>query len=358
MNILIDVLLPFLRLGITGFGGPLALVAQMQTDFVEKRQWIPQEEFQQAFTLIKSMPGAVAFNTAVYLGKRRAGFLGALLAGLGLVMPAFLMILFFAANYSFFHASSLMDKLLTGMQAGALALILAAVKPLTGNYLKSIPFWTLVATAMILFSKTQIPEPMLILGGGILCILTKISKVESKNTLRSLPVLPQLFWICFKAGAFVFGSGIAIAPMLEKDFVQDLHWITHTEFMDALAVGQITPGPVLLTTTFLGHKVAGLAGAILATSGVFLAGFIHMTTWFPTAVNKLSRQKWIQDFLFGALAMVVGTILATVIRLLLPWSTLPQLYGVMAFSLLLAWKFKIPSWSIILIGAGLGPFIL
>jgi chromate transporter len=151
----------------------------------------------------------------------------------------------------------------------------------------------------------------------------------------------KLFWICFKAGAFVFGTGIAITPILERDFVQSMHWITHGEFMDALAIGQITPGPVLLTTTFLGYKVAGLLGAITATTGVFLAGFIHMSTWFPMAVEKLATQKWIEDFLFGALAMVVGTILVTVIVLLSKWTSSPILYLIVVFSLLESAEFLI-----------------
>jgi chromate transporter len=124
--------------------------------------------------------------------------------------------------------------------------------------------------------------------------------------------------------------------------------------MDALAVGQITPGPVLLTTTFLGHKVAGLPGALLATTGVFLAGFIHMMTWFPAAVEKLSRQKWIQDFLFGALAVVVGTILVTILVLGSEWRERPQIYLIVVLGLILSWRFKAPSWAIIISGAVLG----
>jgi chromate transporter len=128
-------------------------------------------------------------------------------------------------------------------------------------------------------------------------------------------------------------------------------WVTHSEFMDALAIGQITPGPVLLTTTFLGHKVAGIPGAFVATTGVFLAGFIHMMTWFPAAVNKLSKQKWIQDFLFGALAVVVGTIVVTVVVLASDWKSQPQYYLLVAACLFMAWKIKSPSWLIIIVGA-------
>ena len=363
MNRSLEVFLAFLRLGVTGFGGPLALVAQMQRDFVEKAQWIPVEEFQKAFTLIKSMPGAVAFNTAVYLGRRRAGYLGGILAGTALIAPAFVLILIFALNYSLLRSLPQLEKVLLGMQASALALIFAALKPLTGPFFKKKSFWVLCAIGAAVFATKFVPEPILILGGGICWLIFK--KYQSRTSTLAVVagstlvgLLSQLFLICFKAGAFVFGTGIAIAPMLERDFVQKMGWVTHSEFMDALAIGQITPGPVMLTTTFLGHKVAGIPGAFVATASVFLAGFIHMMTWFPAAVNKLSQQKWINDFLFGALAMVVGTIVVTLVVLGSDWTTQPILYVMVAIGLFMSWKIKAPSWAIIIAGALFGIVLL
>lgn len=359
----VEVFFGFLKLGITGFGGPLALVAQMQRDFIEKENWIPNEEFQKAFTLIKSMPGAVAFNTAVYLGRRRAGYIGGLAAALGLIGPAFVVILIFAANYSLLKSMPSLEKVLLGMQAAALALIIAALKPLTGPFLKEKSFWVLTLVAAGIFNTGKVAEPILILTGGIFWVF--FQKMKHKRSLGvlavsgvSIEIISKLFWICFKAGAFVFGTGIAIAPMLESDFVGKLGWVTHSEFMDALAVGQITPGPVLLTTTFLGHKVAGIPGAFVATSAVFLAGFIHMMTWFPAAVDKLSRQTWIKAFLFGALAVVVGTILVTVYVLGSDWTSQPILYLIVLLGLFLSWKTKAPSWAVIIGGAALGLVVL
>lgn len=352
-----EVFLSFLRLGLTGFGGPLALVAQMQRDFVEKRGWIPNEEFQQAFTLIKSLPGAVAFNTATYLGRRRAGFFGAVAAGVGLIAPAFLMILAFAASYSTLHESAVFQKILLGMQAAALALIVAAIRPLTGRFLHSILFWVLVVMGAALFATKEVPEPILILAGGLSMVAWRRYRRETSLAALGVAAIPQLFWLCFKAGAFVFGTGIAIAPLLERDFVEKLGWVTHAEFMDALAIGQVTPGPVMLTTTFLGHKVAGVPGAFVATIAVFLAGFIHMTTWFPAAVSRLSKTKWIDDFIFGALAMVVGTILVTVVVLAVPWASQPLVYVISLVVLGAALRTRSPSWLLIVIG-GLAGLLL
>lgn len=359
----LEVLLYFLRLGVTGFGGPLAIVAQMQRDLVEERRWISQDEFQQAFTLMKALPGAVAFNSAAYFGRRRAGILGAAAAGVGLIAPAFVAILIFAYSYSALADSVLVDKLLLGMQAAALALIIAALKPLTGKSLTSIPFWILVLTGAAVFATREVPEPALILAGGFGVLAFRRWRAKP-GTLHSVVVgpaaIPLLFWICFKAGAFVFGTGIAIAPMLQADFVERLGWVTHEEFMDALAIGQITPGPVLITATFLGDRVAGVWGALVATIGVFLAGFIHMATWFPGAVTKLSKTKWIDDFLFGALAMVVGAILVTVVVLgsAPDWRAHPLIYLISAVVLGFAMKTKAPSWSLIVGGALAGVVLL
>lgn len=358
-----EVFLGFLRLGFTGFGGPLALIAQMQRDFIEERKWIPPDEFQKAFTLIKAMPGAVAFNMAVYLGRRRGGYVGGFLAGVGLIGPAFVAIILFSSSYSRIHSLPMLSKVLTGMQAAALALILAALKPLAGPYLRQIGFWILVVVSAVVFALKGLSEPILILsfGGAYALWRHQIRQRRVASGAKVLilagassEILAKLFWICFKAGAFVFGTGIAIAPMLERDFVHDLGWLTHAEFMDGLAIGQITPGPVLLTTTFLGHKVAGLPGALVATTGVFLAGFFHMMTWFPPAVNALSRQRWIEDFLFGALAVVVGTILVTIGVLGSEWTDHPVIYAMVVFGVFLSWKTKAPSWAIVLVGAIFG----
>lgn len=360
MKALFEVFVGFLKLGFTGFGGPLALVAQMQRDFVDEKRWVDPEEFQTAFALIKSMPGAVAFNSAVYVGGKRAGFLGGVAAGFALIAPSFVFITAFASFYPVLSQSSAFDRIFDGMQAGALALILAALKPLTGRYFSSATFWALAAAAAGIFFADLIPEPVLIVGGGILVVLVKRHRASSAPASPAIGdplILAGLFWICFKAGAFVFGSGLAIAPMLEKDFVQRLAWVTRDEFMDALAIGQVTPGPVLLTTTFLGHKVAGLPGAFTATIGVFLAGFIHMSTWFPRAVKSLARKKWIDDFTLGALAMVTGTIVTTVVILGKDWAGKPAIYLILAGVFVAAMRTKLPSWLLIILG-GLAGLLL
>ncbi len=127
--------------------------------------------------------------------------------------------------------------------------------------------------------------------------------------------LSSLAGVCLRAGAFVFGTGVAIVPILEHDFVQNLHWITHREFLEALALGQVTPGPVVITVTYIGYKVAGMAGAVVATVSIFLPSFVHMVTWFPRFVKRMARQRWIKDFLLGSNAAVACSIFLAVITL-------------------------------------------
>jgi chromate transporter len=164
--------------------------------------------------------------------------------------------------------------------------------------------------------------------------------------------LSQLFWICFKSGAVVFGTGLAIVPVLETDFVQNLNLISHEQFMHALAFGQMTPGPVLITVTFLGYKVSGLMGAIVTTFAVFLPSFIHMSTWFPKAVLWMARQKWISGLVFGATAAVIGSLIFLSLRLCQENTMFQNILVVI--SIIALWKAKVPSWLLILLGGAAG----
>lgn len=357
-----EIFLFFLKLGFTGFGGPLALAAQMQQEAVEERGWISLEEFQKAFALIKAMPGALAFSTAVYLGRRAGGRIGGALAGVGLILPSATLLCLLAYFSAEAAGSPLLAAALGGMQASALALILLALRSLIAPYLKKTAFWILGAIGAYLFWQDLLMEPVLIVGFGLLGALAWVSSGRALLNAGGVvfaqadpEFLKKLGWICFKAGAFVFGTGVAIAPLLERDFVTRQGWITGPEFMNALALGQVTPGPVLLTTTYLGFQLAGILGALVATVSVYFASFFHMMTWFPPAVGYLSKQKWIDGFLYGALAAVAGTIVVTVVRLGGTISDQPWRLAwiVVAFGLGTYFR-KFPSWGWIFVGAFLG----
>lgn len=356
----------FLRLGLTGFGGPLALVATMQKELVEEKGWIELQKFQKILPLLKSMPGAFAFQTAVYFGYQKAGRWGAFIAGVSLLIPSFLLMIFLSHFLIEFSESRNLQILLQGFQWGALAIMAGAIPNLMRGHQKRVSFWIFLVLGCTLF-YLGVSEILCILLLGLLSGFIHSTKngiphkIWNRNwsfalpgfvALNSMnPTFEGLFWICFKAGAFVFGTGLAITPMLEHDFVRNLGWMTHSDFMTALAFGQMTPGPVLITVTMIGYKLLGWWGALLATVAVFLPGYIHMTTWFPIFSEKLIRMAQVQNFLKGALAAVVAAIIVTLLQLI-PTIGHPAMGLVSAIvSIILLLYFRWPSWLLIL-GSG------
>lgn len=372
----------FLRLGLFGFGGPMALIATMQKDLVEQRRWIESDQFNQAFPLIKAMPGAVGFMTAVFLGRHRAGSKGGWAAAIGLLLPSFSLMILFGAFYEQLRGASIAQAFLSGMQAGALGIIAASLKGLFWPHRHKPLFWILAIVAFALTLIAPRLEPILILSCGVgtallfqlrerkllpealrrmkIAILPIFANINDLSGFLIAPAsvalakseswwlsLAQLTWTCFKSGAFVFGSGLAIVPLMEHDFVQRLGWLSHDMFMDALAFGQITPGPVVITATFIGFKAMGLVGAIVATVAIFAPPFIHMMTWFPRFLNRLLKLSWISAFVMGAIAAVVGAIAATGVLLSQPWWNQPIQLAMISLVLVGALFTRLPAWSLI-----------
>lgn len=347
----------FLRLGTLGFGGPIALLAQMQRELVVERKWITEEEFSNSVGLIKAMPGPLAFSTAAYFGTRRGGFWGGTIAGWTLILPAFLLMLVLAATYEGYSSIPIVDSALKGMQAASLAIIIYSIQSLAGYSYKKWWFWVFLALSLVLL-RIDVAEPVVILLAGVLAIFSR-KLANSKALLSIAPVflinperLAELSWVCVKTGAVVFGTGLAMVPILESDFVTRTGWLTPNEFMNALAFGQMTPGPVLITVTFAGYQVSGIVGAIVATGAIFFPSYIHMTTWFPRFVGVLSRQAWIKDFTLGALAAVIAALLLVSYKLAEQNSLEQNL--IVGATLLTLFAFKLPSWLVIVLGGVAG----
>ncbi len=363
-----EVLFYFLRLGTLGFGGPLAVVGSIQKELVEKRKWMEEEDFNATFSLIKAMPGPVAFQTAVFMGRIRAGFFGGALAAFGLVTPAFCLMILFSIFFKSMNDLTFTHSILQGMQVAALGVILGSLKGLVKNNIKDFFFWVLVIVSGAINYKHPSIEPIVIIGFGLMIIAFKkfLRESASQLTIFSLAAplvlasnsIRDLALVCFKAGALVFGTGLAIVPMLQHDVVVKYKWLTQSEFLDALAFGQMTPGPVVITATYIGHKIAGMPGAIVATVAIFAAAFFHMSTWFPLVVNKLRGKKWINDFVFGAVAAVVGPIIVTVLKMGsdIPFNFFLILLVVSVFILTLI--NKIPLWLLIPMGGVINLIVL
>ena len=345
-----EVFLYFLKLGTTGFGGPLATISIMQRELIQERQWMKKEDFLGTLSLIKAMPGPVSFQTSVFLGHRRAGWKGALLAAFGLILPSFLMMLALAYALPYLEGTEGFASWLQGFQIAALVVILSSLRSFLELHWRHFDFWICVLLGIVTSHFRPFLEPLIILSCGLILA----SPLLPRRTLTLLPLfadpLGPLFWTMLKAGALVFGTGLAIIPILEADVVQNHQWIRHSEFMTAVAFGQITPGPVVIAATLIGFQVAGFGGALLATLGIFLPSFIHMTTWFPRAVEWLRQQKWITDFTRGALGAVVGSLFAVVLRLGGSTSWDPPAYLTVLVLAPAIWLWRWPSWA--LIGGG------
>lgn len=342
----LDLYLYFLKLGATGFGGPLALISSMQKELIEEQKVLPEEEFAQALALIKSMPGPVAVQLSSFIGRQKFGLVAAILCPIFFITPASVLMILFARSYSSFQESHPLQLFFTGMQAAALTLILGGGVALTRPYRKDWIYWTVVLFAGLALAYLKLAEPIVILASGALALALTHSR--SKLVLRSFVGL-DLFWICFKGGAFAFGTGLAIIPLLQGDFVQKHRWLTSQEFMDAVALGQLTPGPVTVTVTFVGYKVAGFLGAAIATVGIYSPGVFNMATWFPRVLTWFSKQVWVNPFVKGAIAAISAGILWVLWKLAFD---VPALSLVLPLILWLAsFRFKFPNWALIL-GSG------
>lgn len=312
----------FLILGATGFGGPLSLVQLMREEYVDRKKWLTQQEFDQVFTLIKAMPGPVAFQMAVFLGRRFYQIAGATLAGIGLILPSFLMIVSIGYFYENLAHLAYIKFAMNGFLYSVSAIILLSLKSMVITNYKSFAFWIIIFLSFCINWQGLVAEPIVIIGFGGLVVALKSKFLKNTNSVFSAAIILidwekiiQLFKTCLYAGAFVFGTGLAILPVLKSQFVDQFHWLVLQEFNDGVIFGQMTPGPVTITASFLGFRIAGFLGALVATFAIFLMPFIHMVTWFPSAVRWLSVQTWIKSFLLGATGAVIGSILVTVVRM-------------------------------------------
>ena len=284
----------FLKLGTIGFGGPVALVGFMHRDLVEQRRWMTEDTCRLTLALAQIMPGPQAAQTAIAIGYFEGGILGATLIGLTFVLPSFLMVIAISMLYVAYGGLWWMQALFYGIGATVIAIIAIAAYKLSRSTNKADPvLWTIFAvlTVVTVWAQAELAEFFIIAGlvaplvrawpgwnravlialsGAVLgLVIFLIGKwgVQAGGSAGSRDILAQILLFFTKAGAFVFGSGLAIVPFLQQGVVQQFGWLNEHQFLDAVAVAMITPGPVVITVAFIGFLVAGLAGAIMASVG-------------------------------------------------------------------------------------------
>lgn len=314
-----------LRLGAVGFGGPIALVGYMQRDLVEQRRAVTPSEFRDGLALAQLAPGPLAAQLAMYLGWLRGGSVGATLAGVAFVAPSFLMVLALSAAYVRYGGLPWMAGAFHGIGAAVIAVIARSAVRLTRITLGSDRLSWVCAVACALATAWLGREPVtLILGCGLLTMAVRqrtpaggesmgaaVSLLAMPSILPTLAVsageLVRLFAFFAAAGLFVFGSGLAIVPFLHTGVVLDHGWLTERQFVDAIAVSMITPGPVVITVAFIGYLVAGIAGAVVASLGVFAPVWLVVVLAAPH-FHRIANRPNIRAFVQGVTAATTGAI--------------------------------------------------
>jgi chromate transporter len=358
----------FLWLGTTGFGGPIALAGYMQRDLVERRRWVSREDYLEGLALAQLAPGPLAAQLAIYLGYLRAGILGASAVGLAFIGPSFLMVLAIASAYVRYGGLPWMQPAFYGIGAAAVAIIARSAWKLARMVLsKDRLLWAIFAVLAVSTAVTGREIVWLFLLGGVVAYLAKASLRATKShagfmvTLMGVGTVArgkvlELLLFFTKAGAFVFGSGLAIVPFLYGGVVEQHHWLTDRQFLDAVAVAMITPGPVVITSGFIGCLVAGPWGALAAAAGVFIPVYL-VVVFISPFFGKIAKNPQARAALQGVTAAATGAIAGAVYilgrRAIRDWAT--ALIAVVALGITLRWKVPEP---ILIAGAAVAGVLL
>jgi chromate transporter len=366
----------FLKLGSIGFGGPVALVGYMYHDLVETRRWITDEDYKEGLTLAQLMPGPLAAQLAMYLGYVHSRIVGATVAGIAFVLPSFLMVVAIGWAYVRYGGLPWMQAAFYGVGAAVIGIVaISAYKLTTKNIGKDKLLWAIYLATAGMTVWTQSESVWLFLGAGVLVWLVRappkrwFSKDAASGLMALGPhgtstcavatgfdwtLLTQLGAFFAKAGAFVFGSGLAIVPFLYGGVVHDHQWLSERQFLDAVAVAMITPGPVVITVGFIGYLIAGLPGAVVAALGTFLPCYLFTVLPAPY-FKKYGKRPDLLAFVAGVTAAAIGAIAGAVI-VLAERSVVDLLTALMALATIgLIWKVKkLPEPVLVAIAAIIG----
>jgi chromate transporter len=325
----------YLRLGLVGFGGPVALVGQMEREMVGEKKWLTKEEMREGIAVCQSLPGPLAIQVGIWISYIRGGFWGAWAGGWAFILPNFVIVAALGALYVHFGGLPWVTAIFYGVSPAVIALILHSCYRLTKLGMDDWLQWVLAAVAFAVTLAVRAEVAWIFLASGAVGILyygslfrARASASTTSSFLFGLPflvgaggdvsslnvMLGKLFIFFLKAGSLTFGSGLVIVPFLEKGLVQQTGWLNEREFLVAVAMGMMSPGPVVITATFVGYLVAGFWGALVATIGIFLPSFLLVLIVAPVLVRYRTNLN-VQGFIKGAYAAAIGTILGACVLL-------------------------------------------
>ena len=382
----------FLKLGAISFGGPAAAIGLMQDEVVRRRQWVTQQHYLDMLGLTNLIPGPNSTEMAISVGFARAGWAGLVVAGASFIVPAALITAAIAWAYVRFGTLPVAESLLAGVKPAVIAVIAIAVWRLGKIAVRDA--WLAVLGALALAAFLAKLSPLLILvAGGLLGMaaqqMRKIRRGKSsisaglsaglilfkKSSLlpgflsaflagavaASVPLtkrvpLARLGWFFLKVGAVLYGGGYVLFAFVDQGLVRDHHWLTQQQVLDAIAIGQFTPGPVLSTATFIGYLLGGAWGAVVATVAIFLPSFVYVAALGPV-LPKLRRSAWMAAFLDSvnacAVALMAGVTITLARDALRRW----PMWAIAAAALVVLWRWKInPAW--VVLGGGLAGLVL
>ncbi len=364
---LAELVLVFLKLGTTAFGGPAAHIAMMEDEFVRKRHWITEAEFLDRIAAASLIPGPSSTEVAIFIGQSKRGWAGLVVGGCCFIIPAAVLVTLIAAVYVRFGSLPQVAGMLYGIKPAVIEIILQALWSLARTAIKSKLLAVIGVLAVVLSGFGVAPLIVLAIAGiasGAAAWFKRQGNVSFAaiptfgklglllGTAAAVPVsMIRLFFSFLKIGAVVFGSGYVLLAFLRTEFIDRLHWLTERQLIDAVAVGQFTPGPVFTTATFIGYLVAGIPGALLATVGIFLPGFA-LVALSGRVLPRLRRSVWAAAILDG---VVVGSLALMAVvawqlgrASVIDWITL----GILVISTTLLLRFRINS-AWLIAGAGL-----
>ncbi|MCP9765443.1 chromate transporter [Lacihabitans soyangensis] len=366
-----EITLYFLKLGTVGFGGPAALIAYMHRDLVENKSWISEEDYKEGLALAQLAPGPLAAQLAIYLGYVHYRVLGATIVGLAFVIPSFLMVVLLGYLYTLYGGLSWIQAVFYGISAAVIGIIgLSSHKLVTKSIGNDYFLWVIFVITALFTVITESESVWLFFIGGVSYTLYKNPpKFQKTNFIAPLglsflgvsasdsDILVKIALFFAKAGAFVFGSGLAIVPFLYAGVVKEYHWLNEKQFLDAVAVAMITPGPVVITVGFIGYLVLGFKGALVAALATFLPCYFFTILPAPY-FKKYGGLPRIKSFVSGITAAAVGAISGAVIilgkRSLLDFNTI----AIALITVLLLWKYKKIQEPIVILGAAVLGYIL
>ncbi len=366
---LLEVAQVFLKLGTIAFGGPAAHIGMMRDEVVRRRQWLSDQEFLDLLGAAHLIPGPNSTEMTILLGAKRAGWRGLVIGGACFILPAMLIVTIFGWLYVNYGSLPQMEWLLYGVKPVMVAIIAQAVWELSKHAVKGPLTLAVGAMAFLLYALGIAEIPLLIAGGLLVMLIQNRSRLHWRGGAAALflggsfgPIAQaaatpfsygQLFWSFFKIGAVLYGSGYVLIAFMQTEFVQKLGWLTNQQLLDAIVVGQITPGPLFTSATFVGYLLGGVPGAIIATIGIFLPAFILVAIVRPF-VPRLRRSPWFGALLDGVNVVSLALILGVTVGLGRASLIDPLTIAIAILALLILLRFRINSTWLVLGGALIG----